>query len=140
MNSPINYLLVTHIPFTRNAAGEPVVDRLWARDLLALAQSFGSVRVAAPEIPYSADFQTWGPDAAPLPPGCGVIFAGFPAIRSRLDVWRWPFIRGVLRREVRKADLVHSSNPFAPWVGLRYAHDLAVKGPRVRIDHDVRHR
>ncbi len=127
MNSPINYLLVTHIPFTRNAAGEPVVDRLWARDLLALAQSFGSVRVAAPEIPYSADFQTWGPDAAPLPPGCGVIFAGFPAIRSRLDVWRWPFIRGVLRREVRKADLVHSSNPFAPWVGLRYAHDLAVK-------------
>ena len=30
MNPPIRYLLVTHIPFTRNAAGEPVVDGLWA--------------------------------------------------------------------------------------------------------------
>jgi glycosyltransferase involved in cell wall biosynthesis len=126
MNPPIRYLLVTHIPFTRNAAGEPVVDGLWARDLLALAQSFGSLRVAAPEISSTANFKTWGPDSVSLPPSSGVTFAGFPVIQSRLDVWKWPTIRSVLRREVRNADLVHSSNPFAPWLGLRYAHDLAV--------------
>ncbi len=127
MNSPIKYLLVTQIPFTRNAAGDPVVDQLWGRDLLALAESFGSVRVAAPAIPASENLKTWGPDAAPLPEGCGVTFAGFPMIMSRLDRWRWLAIRALLRREVRNADLVHSSNLFAPWLGLRYAHDLAGK-------------
>ena len=28
---------------------------------------------------------------------------------------------------MRQADLIHSSNLFAPWLGLRYAHDLAVR-------------
>ncbi len=127
MKKQIAYLLVTHIPFTRDSSGTPVVDQLWGRDLMALAQSFGSVRVAAPEIASTDRFETWGPDAAPMPADSGVTFAGFPVIRSRRDLWKWPAIRAVLRREVRKAELVHSSNPFAPWLGLRYAHDLAVR-------------
>jgi glycosyltransferase involved in cell wall biosynthesis len=127
MTSPIRYLLVTHIPFTRNQAGDAVVDQLWARDLLALAQPFGSLRVAAPELPASADFETWGPGSTSLPTASGVTFAGFPVIRSRRDLWKWPSIRAVLRREVGQADLVHSSNSFAPWTGLRYAHDLAAR-------------
>ena len=32
MEKPIAYLLVTQIPFTRNASGVPVVDQLWALD------------------------------------------------------------------------------------------------------------
>jgi glycosyltransferase involved in cell wall biosynthesis len=127
MKKSMNYLLVTQIPFTRNQSGAPVVDRLWGRDLVALAKSFGSVRVVAPEIPASEKFDTWGPDATPMSSDSGVTFVGFPVIQSRLDLWKWPAIRAVLRREVKKADLVHSSNPFAPYVGLRYAHDLAVK-------------
>ena len=127
MKMKIKYLLVTQIPFTTNAAGEPVVDRLWARDLIGLAESVGAVRVVAPEVPATAKFDTWGPDAMPIPIGCGVTFVGFPEIRSRLDWWKWPLIRSVLRREVKQADLVHSSNPFAPYIGLRYAHELAVK-------------
>ena len=127
MSRPIRYLLVTQIPFTRNAAGEPVVDKLWARDLIALAQSFGSVRVAAPEIPIGGKLATWGPGSTALPADSGVTFAGLAFIQSRLDMWKWPLIRRVLRREVHHADLVHSSNLFAPWLGLRYAHDLAVR-------------
>jgi glycosyltransferase involved in cell wall biosynthesis len=125
MDKPIAYLLVTQIPFTRNAAGVPVVDQLWALDLTALAKSFGHVRVAAPEIPAYSRFETWGPGSIPLPEDSGVSFAGFPVVNSRLDAWKWPAIRAVLRREVKKADLVHSSNGFAPYDGLRYAHDLA---------------
>ena len=86
MKMKIKYLLVTQIPFTTNAAGEPVVDRLWARDLIGLAESVGAVRVVAPEVPATAKFDTWGPDAMPIPIGCGVTFVGFPEIRSRLDV------------------------------------------------------
>jgi len=127
MKEHIKYLLVTQIPFTRNDAGLPVVDQLWARDLMVLAKSFGTVSVAAPEVPASSKFDTWGPNSIPITPDSGVEFVGFPEIKSRLDFWKWPAIRAVLRREVEKADLVHSSNPFAPWVGLRYAHDLAVK-------------
>jgi len=127
MKNNFTYLLVTQIPFTRNQSGAPVVDQLWGQDLLALAQSFGAVRVAAPEIPTSATFDTWGPGSTALPDDCGVTFVGFPAIHSRLDFWKWPAIRAIIRREVQKADLVHSSNPFAPYIGLRYAHDLAVK-------------
>ncbi len=123
----IKYLLVTHIPFTTNPAGESVVDQLWAQDLIGLAQSVGDVRVVAPEIPASTKFDTWGPGAIPIPKGCGVTLVGFPEIRTRRDLWKWPIIRSVLRREVKQADLVHSSNPFAPYVGLRYAHDLGVK-------------
>ena len=60
------------------------------------------------------------------------LIAALPLSASRssnlaLDLWKWPAIRAVLRREVEKADLVHSSNLFAPYVGLRYAHELAVK-------------
>jgi glycosyltransferase involved in cell wall biosynthesis len=123
----LNYLLVTQIPFTRNQQSEPVVDRLWARDLIGLAESVGEIRVVAPEIRAGSDFDTWGPDAMAMPNNCGVTFVGFPEIRTRLDLWKWPAIRSVLRREVKQADIVHSSNPFAPYVGLRYAHNLAVK-------------
>jgi len=35
-------------------------------------------------------------------------------------------LQGILRREVAQADLVHTSNFFAPYVGLSYAHDYAV--------------
>jgi len=127
MNQPVKYLQVTHIPFTRNAAGEPVVDGLFARDLIALASSFGSLRVVAPEIPANQTFTTWGPGSVAIPPSSGITYVGFPLIQSRLDRWKWPLIRRILRREVRNADLVHSSNPFSPYVGLRFAHDYAVR-------------
>jgi len=127
MKSQISYLLVTLIPFTRDADGDPVVDGLWASDLEALASSMGQIRVAAPEIPRTKQFQTWGPGSTTLTASSGVTFVGFPMIESRLDLWKWPKIRAILRKEVEQADLVHSSNPFSPYLGIRYAHDLAVQ-------------
>ncbi len=123
----LRYLLVTHIPFARNAAGDVVLDSLWARDLEGIAQSGWHVRVCAPELRSEAAIRTWGPSAATLPKSGPIEFSGFPPIQRHIDFWKWLKIRSVLRLEVSEADLVHSSNVFAPYVGLAYAHDYAVK-------------
>ncbi len=126
MSDP-KYLLVTHIPFARNSRGEVTLDALWARDLEGIAGSGWNIRVCAPELASGDALRTWGPGAAILPPGGAIEFAGFPALASRKDIWKWPLIRNVIRREVSQARLVHTSNLFAPYVGLSYAHDLAVR-------------
>lgn len=126
MNLTAQYLLVTHIPFSRNAEGHPVLDGLWARDLIGLANSFGAIRVAAPEVDATA-LSTWGPSAVTLHPDTGISFRGFPAVNRTRDLWRWPLIRRILADEVAHADLVHTSNFFPPYLGLSYAHDHAVK-------------
>ncbi len=123
MNS---YLLVTHIPFSRNEQGEPVVDALWARDLIGLTKSVGPLRVAAPEV-SSASLKTWGHNSSVLPESTGIQFRGFAQVRGKRDYWRWPTIRRVLREEVRNANLVHTSNFYPPYLGLAYAHDYAAK-------------
>ncbi|HZT33955.1 MAG TPA: glycosyltransferase [Bryobacteraceae bacterium] len=121
------YLLVTHIPFARTPEGPVRVDALWARDLAGLVASVGPIRVAAPELRPGEAMETWGPTAALVAREAGVSFAGFPPIARRTDLWKWPRIRAVLRREVAGAALVHTSNFFAPYVGLSYAHDVAVR-------------
>lgn len=126
MPNDASYLLVTHIPFARNAEGEPVLDGLWARDLIGMAKATGPFRVAAPEVSAST-LSTWGPHAATLPESTGVTLRGFAPVHGRRDLWRWPSIRGVLAEEVRRAALVHTSNFFPPYTGLSYAHDLAVR-------------
>lgn len=119
------YLLVTHIPFARNAEGSPVLDGLWARDLIGLTQAVGPVRVVAPEVSF-AELTTWGPHAMALP-FSDLEFRGFAPVSGIRDFWRWPSIRAVLREEVSAAGLVHTSNFFPPYLGLSYAHDLAVR-------------
>ena len=125
MKSSNRYLLVTHIPFTRNAQGSAVVDGLWARDLIGLVQANGPVRVVAPELPAGEGFKTWGPNTVELPESSGITFRGFPPVTSRLHAYRWLKIRAVLRDEVQQADVVHTSNFFPPYAGLSYAHHLA---------------
>lgn len=142
MSTPLRYLLVTHIPFSRIAGGSVMLDALWARDLEGLTASLGPIRIVAPEIPWvqsniretpSPIGFTWGPTSVVIKPASGLTFVGFPQISSRRDVWRWPFLRAVLRREVKWADLVHSSNLFPPYVGLSYAHDEAVRQQKKTI-------
>lgn len=126
MPQDAQYLLVTHIPFARNAEGQAVLDGLWARDLIGMAKATGPFRVAAPEV-SAATLSTWGPHAATLPESTGVSLRGFSPVHSRRDLWRWPSIRSVLADEVRRASLIHTSNFFPPYTGLYYAHDLAVR-------------
>ena len=121
------YLLVTHIPFARSREGVPMVDSLWARDLAGLRAAAGPLRVAAPEYADAVSMGTWGPGLVEMPASSGVEFAGFAPVRSRRDLWKWPGIRRVLRREVEAAGLVHTSNLFPPYLGLSYAHHLAAK-------------
>ncbi len=123
----IRYLLVTHIPFARNADGGIVLDSLWARDLEGLCGGPWKLRVCGPELKTAEGMKTWGPSACTLPADGPITFTGFPPVARRVDAWKWPAIRSVLRREVAQADLVHTSNFFQPYVGLSYAHDLAVK-------------
>ena len=104
-----------------------MVDALWARDLIGLTAAAGPLRVAAPEYTNAGAMGTWGPGLVELPPASGITFAGFAPVRGRRDLWKWPSIRRVLRREVESAKLVHSSNFFPPYMGLSYAHDLAAK-------------
>lgn len=113
-----------------------MLDALWARDLEGLTASLGPIRVLAPEIPWvqsnvretpSPVGFTWGLTSVVIKPESDLTFVGFPQISSRRDLWRWPFIRAVMQREVKWADLVHSSNLFPPYVGLSYAHDEAVR-------------
>ena len=76
------YLLVTHIPFTRNSSGLPVIDSLWARDLCALVKSVGPIRVAAPELNPDSPLTSWGPNLQPLPESAGITFRGLPQMKS----------------------------------------------------------
>ena len=103
-----------------------MLDALWARDLIGLAKAVGPVRVAAPQVATSV-LTTWGPNATTLPESAGVDFRGFAPVRGKRDFWRWFSIRAILRDEVRNAKIVHTSNLFPPYLGLSYAHDLAVR-------------
>ena len=123
----INYLQVTHIPFIKKNTGEVITDELWANDLMAQVRFIGKMKIAAPQLVTDAQHQTWGPTATILPPDCGLDFIGFPPLFSHRDLWKLPSIRKVLYREVMWADLVHISNYFPPYLGLFYAHGLAVK-------------
>jgi glycosyltransferase involved in cell wall biosynthesis len=125
--NPLRYLLVTHIPFARKSNGDIVIDGLWARDLEGIAQSGWQLQVCGPELKNESAIQTWGPSAATLPSDGAIGFTGFPSVARRTDLWKWPIIRSVLAKEVRQADIVHSSNLFAPYVPLSYAHDLAAR-------------
>ena len=127
MTKSIRYLLVTHIPFARNTKGEPVVDGLWARDLIELARASGPIRVIAPELNPTNPLETWGPSSAVMSESSGVSFRGFPTMNSARSWTIARRIRRILREEVRQADLVHTSNFFEPYSCLSYAHDLAVK-------------
>jgi glycosyltransferase involved in cell wall biosynthesis len=122
----LRYLLVTHIPFARQ--GENVVlDGLWARDLEGLVSSLGPFRVAAPEHSSQLEVKSWGPSAAHLRKDCGISFASLPVLRSARDYWRARQLISVLRDEVRKAEVVHTSNYFPPYYSLSSAHDEAVR-------------
>jgi len=127
MNTSFRYLLVTHIPFSRNAQGVPVVDGLWARDLMGLSQAMGPIRVVAPDTTALGATCTWGPNAEELPASSGVTFRGFPPMRSARSFAARIAIRHILREEIQNADLVHTSNLFEPYTCLSYAHDFAVK-------------
>jgi glycosyltransferase involved in cell wall biosynthesis len=121
----IRYLLVTHIPFARN--GDAVeLDALWLRDLEGLRDSIGQITIAAPQLD-SAELRGWGPAIASASSGDGLEFIGFAAMRHWRDWPKWIGIRRVLRETVARADLVHTSNYFPPYLGLAYAHDIAVK-------------
>ena len=122
----IRYLMVTHIPFACDGATVEL-DALWLRDLEGLRDSIGRLTVAAPRITI-AELHGWGPGGiAPAPPDNGIKFIGFPSIRSRRDLPKWVGIRRMLREAVAQADLVHTSNYFPPYLGLAYAHDLALR-------------
>ena len=126
MTAPIRYLMVTHIPFACDGATVEL-DALWLRDLEGLRDSIGRLTVAAPRITI-AELHGWGPGGiAPAPTDNGIKFIGFPSIRSRRDLPKWVGIRRMLREAVAQADLVHTSNYFPPYLGLAYAHDLALR-------------
>lgn len=121
------YLLISHVPFARGHDGRVTVDGLWARDLYGLASSIGPVCVAAPELSGVEKLKTWGPTASTVEPGSGITFRGLPPITSPRNHWARARMRTILRQEVSKADLIHTSNYFPPYVDLSCAHDHAVR-------------
>ncbi len=122
----MRYLLVTHIPFARQADGSVMLDRLWAEDLQGLAGAVGNVTVAAPES-EAQSMQAWGTGFASLTAQDGIAFIGLPIRRGRLDLFHTLRLRKALRPAVAGADLVHTSNLFEPNTNLYFAHDLAVR-------------
>jgi glycosyltransferase involved in cell wall biosynthesis len=124
----MKYLMVTGIPFHRSADGAAVVGGLWAEDLRGLCAAAGQVTVAAPEQPKAGSSLNWGPGQVPLLEKDGIRFVGLPYFHGRIDAWRGALtLRRILRREVRLADLIHTSNFFSPYLDLEYAHHFAVK-------------
>jgi len=123
--SKIRYLQVTHIPFMRRG-NEIIVDSLWANDLKALVRYVGPLRVVAPELTESDSHQTWGPTETILDSSSGITFVGFQPISSTRDLIGILKMRSLLRQQVDWAELVHTSNPFPPYLGLMEAHNYAV--------------
>lgn len=126
-SATIRYLIVTHIPFSRLPDGTVILDELWANDLKEVRQHIGPIRVAAPELPIGSNQATWGPTAVKLDPSTGISFAGFPPMKSSFDLPSMFAIRSLLNKEVKQADLVHTSNLFHPYLNLLYAHEEAVR-------------
>jgi len=126
----MNYLLVTLIPFRRSPDGAAIVDGLWAEDLQGLYRAVGNITVAAPERTDKKGGSKgwWGTSETPLREADGIRFVGLPSFSNPLESFLGAIkTRSILRREVLKADLVHSSNFFTPYLGLVYAHHLAVR-------------
>jgi glycosyltransferase involved in cell wall biosynthesis len=132
MTSP-RYLFVTHVPFARNAEGSVLLDSWLVRDLEGIAASGWPLRVCAPELASPDNSAAWARATETIPAHSTVQFAGFPPISHRSDPLKWFQIRRVLRREVSQADLVHTSNFFAPYEALSYAHDLAVRSGKKTV-------
>jgi len=120
------YLIVSHIPFSRDAAGRIYTDGLWARDLEQLIAQVGPVRIAAPD-QTGKTLETWGTAAVPLPKDFQATFVSLPPMRSSRDVFNALRIRSILSSEVQTADLVHSSHYFHPYTVLYHAHHEAVR-------------
>jgi glycosyltransferase involved in cell wall biosynthesis len=125
----MNYLLITLIPFRRSSDGAAIVDGLWAEDLRGLRSAVGNVTVAAPEIQREGNSKGWwGTGDSVVAETEGICFVGLPSFRNSISAWFGTFrLRSILRREVDKADIVHSSNFFEPYMGMAYAHHLAVR-------------
>ncbi len=123
----LRYLLVSHIPFMRTGDGDITLDHLWARDLEGLSSAIGPVRVVAPEQPPGASLASWGPTSTTISSKGLLSFIGLPTVTSHHDGWKWPRIRAILRAEIDRTDLVHSSNLFPPFVELSCAHDRATR-------------
>ena len=127
----MRYLLVTHIPFGRKPGGDILVDRLWAEDLRGLVNAVGPISVAAPELLEMGPLQAWGPGLDSLQPRDRISFIGLPTAKGRLNMASRMAgrmqLRAILRKAVKRADLVHTSNLFEPDLNLYFAHDYAVK-------------
>ncbi len=125
----MKYLLVTLISFRRATDGSAIVDGLWAEDLRGLASAVGNVTVAAPEsVQKDAAKGWWGTGESALKESEGIRFVGLPTFHNPLHALLGAIkLRWILGREVAKADIVHSSNFFAPYLGLVHAHRAAVK-------------
>ncbi len=122
----MRYLLVTHIAYSPQPGGGSELDRLWAEDLKGLAASVGPVTVAAPAV-SAGTLQAWGTSLATLTATDGITLVPLPVRRGRFDPLYAVRLRRALRRAVADADLVHTSNLFAPDTALYFAHDLAVR-------------
>ncbi len=125
--SQIKYLQIIHIPFARNGDGDVIVDEVWANELKAQTKCIGPIRIVAPEITDPATLSTWGPTTTKITKDSGLTFVGIPPISSRKDYINLPKIWKILRKEVLRADIVHTSNPFPPYLVFSSAHNLALK-------------
>jgi glycosyltransferase involved in cell wall biosynthesis len=123
----MRYLLITHIPFARNPGGEILVDRLWAEDLRGLVNAVGPITVAAPEVLRMGPLQAWGPSVETLQTRERMTFVGLPERQGRLDMTHRLKLKSLLRKAVKRAEIVHTSNLFEPNTNLYFAHDYAVK-------------
>lgn len=120
------YLLITHIPFLRQG-DHILVDQLWANDLAELTKNVGPIVIAAPEYLNAQGYVNWGPLSIPLDPSIPISFVGFPPMQHFWEFWKVLKIRAILRKEVAKADLIHTSNLFHPNLGLLYGHFKAAR-------------
>lgn len=122
----MRYLLVTHIPYANHADGSVYIDRLWAEDLKGLVAGVGPIVVAAPQLASVEVLKGWGPGIASVSAANGLSFSPLPTHRGRLDLTFGLRARRALREAVRSADIVHTSNLFAPYTAFYSGHDLAV--------------
>ncbi len=121
----IRYLQITQIPFVRLDEGV-LTDSAWARNLKHLAASTCPIRVVAPEVPQRETLRKKVVNPTIIYPDSGITYVGIPPLSSSFDYFTLAKIRGILHQEVMQADFIESSNFSPPYLGLLYAHKLAV--------------
>lgn len=121
----MKYLQILGFPFVRKDANTILIDEMMLTELKEQVEYFGPMTMLCIQLDSEDHLKSWGPSLVEFKESDDLRFVGFPAHDSIRQFHRLPKIRSIITREVKKADIIHSSNLFPSYFCLAHGHFLA---------------